>query len=226
MEIGIVGLGRMGAGMARRLARAGVHVICYDQAEKARQAIAGEPNVDCTENLAALCARLAGERIVLIMLPAGEAVESTIRDLLPLASSGDTLVDGGNSYYRDSKRRALALSQQGLRYIDAGVSGGVHGLEQGFCLMLGGTAKSIEIFEPCAKILAPHPERGWLHCGPSGAGHYAKMIHNGIEYGMMQALAVKIFPASRRSWPTRAKAAGPRSSRSSSACRRRSSPWR
>ncbi len=189
MEIGIVGLGRMGAGMARRLARAGVHVICHDQAEKARQAIAGEPNVDCTENLAALCARLAGERIVLLMLPAGEAVENTILDLLPLASSGDTLVDGGNSYYRDSKRRALALSQQGLRYIDAGVSGGVHGLEQGFCLMLGGTAKSIEIFEPCAKILAPHPERGWLHCGPSGAGHYAKMIHNGIEYGMMQALA-------------------------------------
>jgi len=99
------------------------------------------------------------------------------------------VVDGGNSYYRDSKRRALALSQQGLRYIDAGVSGGVHGLDNGFCLMLGGTAKSIEIFEPFAKILAPHPERGWLHCGPSGAGHYAKMIHNGIEYGMMQALA-------------------------------------
>ena len=189
MELGIVGLGRMGAGMARRLARAGAHVICYDKAGGAVAAMAGEPNVDCAENLAALCARLAGERIILIMLPAGEAVENTIRDLLPLVSSGDTLVDGGNSYYRDSKRRALALSQQGLRYIDAGVSGGVHGLEQGFCLMLGGTAKSVEIFEPYAKILAPHAERGWLHCGPSGAGHYAKMIHNGIEYGMMQALA-------------------------------------
>src|SRR4030088_3197904 len=189
MEIGIIGLGKMGAGMARRLARAGVHVVCHDSAEAAKQAIEAEPNVDCAENLAALCARLTGERLILIMLPAGEAVESTIRDLLPLASSGDTLIDGGNSYYRDSKRRALALSQQGLRYIDAGVSGGVHGLEQGFCLMLGGTARSIEIFEPFAKILAPHPERGWLHCGPSGAGHYAKMIHNGIEYGMMQALA-------------------------------------
>jgi 6-phosphogluconate dehydrogenase len=189
MELGIVGLGKMGAGMARRLARSGVRVICYDKAEAALQALRTEPNVDCAGNLAALCARLSGERVILIMLPAGEPVENTIRDLLPLVSSGDTLVDGGNSYYRDSKRRALALSQQGLRYIDAGVSGGVHGLEQGFCLMLGGTPKSIEIFEPYAKVLAPSAERGWLHCGPSGAGHYAKMIHNGIEYGMMQALA-------------------------------------
>ena len=189
MELGIVGLGKMGAGMARRLARAGVRIICYDSAEPARAAIAGEPNVDCAENLAALCARLAGERVIVIMLPAGEPVESTIRDLLPLLSAGDTIVDGGNSYYRDSMRRALALSQQGLRYIDAGVSGGIHGREQGFCLMLGGTPKSIEIFEPFAKLLAPHPENGWLHCGPSGAGHFAKMVHNGIEYGMMQALA-------------------------------------
>jgi len=125
----------------------------------------------------------------MLSLPAGDTVEDTIRDLLPLCSAGDTIVDCGNSYYRDSKRRALALSQQGLRYIDAGVSGGVHGQENGYCLMLGGTAKSIEIFEPFARILAPAPERGWLHCGPSGAGHYAKMIHNGIEYGMMQALA-------------------------------------
>src|SRR5438094_4325123 len=189
MEIGIVGLGRMGAGMARRLARAGVHVICDDQADAARGSPAAEPNVVCAENLAALCARLRGERVVILMLPAGGAVEDTLRDLLPLLSAGDTLVDGGNSYYRDSKRRALALSQQGLRYVDAGVSGGVHGLEHGYCLMLGGTPKSIEIFAPFAKILSADPELGWLHCGPSGAGHYAKMIHNGIEYGMMQALA-------------------------------------
>src|SRR6267378_1712818 len=187
MEIGIIGLGRMGAGMARRLASAGVHVLCHDRVDAAREAIAGEPNIDCAGNLAALCARLSGERVVILMLPAGAAVEDTIRDLLPLLSAGDTLVDGGNSYYRDSKRRALA--QQGLRYVDAGVSGGVHGLQHGYCLMLGGTAKSIEIFEPFAKILAADPDRGWLHCGPSGAGHYAKMIHNGIEYGMMQALA-------------------------------------
>lgn len=189
MEIGIVGLGRMGAGMARRLARGGARVVCYDQAEAARKALTEEANVDCAENLAALCARLAGERVIALSLPAGAAVEDAIRDLAPLASSGDTIVDCGNSYYRDSMRRALALSQHGLRYIDAGVSGGIHGLEDGYCLMLGGTPKSIEIFEPFARLLAPAPERGWLHCGPSGAGHFAKMIHNGIEYGMMQALA-------------------------------------
>jgi 6-phosphogluconate dehydrogenase len=189
MEIGIIGLGRMGAGMARRLARGGARVACYDQAEVAREALAGEKNVECAETLAALCARLDGERIVVLSLPAGAPVEDTIRDLLPLCSAGDTIVDCGNSYYKDSMRRALALSQQGLRYIDAGVSGGIHGLEGGYCLMLGGTPKSIEIFEPFAKLLAPDPERGWLHCGPSGAGHFAKMIHNGIEYGMMQALA-------------------------------------
>ncbi len=189
MQIGIVGLGRMGAGMTRRLARGGARVVCYDHAEAAQKALAGERNVDCAENLAALCARLDGERVIVLSLPAGAAVEDTVRDLLPLCSSGDTIVDCGNSYYRDSMRRALALSQQGLRYIDAGVSGGVHGLEGGYCLMLGGTPKSIEIFEPFARLLAPDPERGWLHCGPSGAGHYSKMIHNGIEYGMMQALA-------------------------------------
>ncbi len=189
MQVAICGLGRMGAGMARRLARARVRVICHDQAEDARNAIAGEPGVDCAENLAALCARMEGERVIVLMLPAGAAVEDTIRSLAPMVATGDTLVDGGNSYYRDSMRRALALSQQGLRYIDAGVSGGVHGLEQGYCLMLGGTPKSIEIFQPFARVLAPEPERGWLHCGPSGAGHFAKMIHNGIEYGIMQSLA-------------------------------------
>jgi len=189
MQVGIVGLGRMGAGMARRLASGGVRVVCYDQKPAAAAALAAERNVTCAENLAALCARLDGERVILLMLPAGAAVEDAIRELLPLVSAGDTLVDGGNSYYRDSMRRALGLSQQGLRYIDLGVSGGVHGRESGYCLMLGGTPKSIEIFEPYARILAPAPEAGWLHCGPSGAGHFAKMVHNGIEYGIMQALA-------------------------------------
>jgi 6-phosphogluconate dehydrogenase len=189
MQIGLVGLGRMGAGMARRLAQAGVDIVCYDHVAAVREALRGLPHVECAENLAAMCARLTGERIVVLMLPAGDAVEDTIRDLVPLLSAGDTIVDGGNSYYRDSMRRALALSQQGLRYIDAGVSGGVHGRDQGYCLMLGGTPKSIEIFEPIARLLAPHADNGWLHCGPSGAGHFAKMVHNGIEYGMMQALA-------------------------------------
>ena len=189
MQIGVVGLGRMGAGMARRLARAGVQVVCYDHSAQARQSARGEPRIECVENLAAMCARLDGERVILLALPAGAAVEDTIRALAPLVGTGDALIDGGNSYYRDSMRRALALSQQGLRYIDAGISGGVHGLEHGYCLMLGGTPKSIEMFEPYARLLAPRAEQGWLHCGPSGAGHYAKMIHNGIEYGMMQALA-------------------------------------
>ncbi|HEX2197468.1 MAG TPA: decarboxylating 6-phosphogluconate dehydrogenase [Burkholderiales bacterium] len=189
MQIGVVGLGRMGAGMARRLARAGAKVVCHDHAEAARASVAGEPGIDWAENLAALCARLDGERVILLMLPAGAAVEDAIHALGPLLATGDTLVDGGNSYYRDSMRRALALSQQGLRYIDAGVSGGVPGESEGYCLMLGGTPKSIEVFEPFARLLAPRPEQGWLHCGPSGAGHYAKMIHNGIEYGIMQSLA-------------------------------------
>jgi 6-phosphogluconate dehydrogenase len=189
MDIGIIGLGRMGANMARRLARGGVRVLAYDRERAAREALAGEPGVECAEGLAAVCAQLEGERVLLTMLPAGTATEDTLRELLPLLSSGDTLVDGGNAFYKDSMRRAMDLSQHGLRYIDAGVSGGVHGLANGYCLMLGGTPKSIEIFEPYARILAPGPERGWLHCGPAGAGHYAKMIHNGIEYGMMQALA-------------------------------------
>jgi 6-phosphogluconate dehydrogenase len=189
MQIGIVGLGRMGAGMARRLARAGTPVACFDRADAARAALASQSGVECAANLPALCGRLAGERVIVLMLPAGVAVEETIRELQPLLSAGDTLVDAGNSYYRDSKRRALALSQAGLRYIDAGVSGGVHGEEHGYCLMLGGTATSVEKFAPYARLLAADGDQGWVHCGPSGAGHYAKMVHNGIEYGMMQSLA-------------------------------------
>jgi 6-phosphogluconate dehydrogenase len=189
MEIGVVGLGRMGANMARRMARGGARVVAFDREPKVREALAAEKGVACVESLPALASNLAGERVILTMLPAGAATEDTLAELLPLLSAGDTLVDGGNAFYKDSMRRAMELSQHGLRYLDAGVSGGVHGLEHGYCLMLGGTPKSIEIFEPYARILAPGPERGWLHCGPAGAGHYAKMIHNGIEYGMMQALA-------------------------------------
>jgi 6-phosphogluconate dehydrogenase len=189
MDIGIVGLGRMGANMARRLARGGARVIAYDRDPARRESLAGEERVRWVENLATLAAQLEGERVILMMLPAGEATEGALADLLPLVSAGDTLVDGGNAFYRDSMARALELSQRGLRYVDAGVSGGVHGLAHGYCLMLGGTPHSIEVFEPFAKILAPAPDRGWLHCGPSGAGHFAKMIHNGIEYGMMQSFA-------------------------------------
>ena len=189
MDIGIVGLGRMGGNMARRLARGGARVLAYDRERAARAALADEPGVSSVEGLAALCARLEGERVILLSLPAGAATEEALGELRPLLSAGDTLVDGGNAFYRDSMRRALELSQEGLRYVDAGISGGVHGLEHGYCLTLGGTPASIAIFAPYARLLAPAAERGWLHCGPAGAGHYAKMIHNGIEYGMMQALA-------------------------------------
>jgi len=189
MEIGVVGLGRMGANMARRMARGGAHVVAFDHDPAARKALEGEKNLNCVESLAALAALLGGERVLLTMLPAGAATETTLAELLPLLSAGDTLVDGGNAYYKDSMARALETSQRGLRYIDAGVSGGIHGLASGYCLMLGGTPKSVERFAPFARLLAPAPDTGWLHCGPSGAGHYAKMIHNGIEYGMMQAFA-------------------------------------
>jgi 6-phosphogluconate dehydrogenase len=189
MQIGIVGLGAIGGGMARRLARAGMQVIGYDDDAHARQALTGERGIHCAENLAALCARMEGERVILLMVAPGTAVDDAVRSLAPMIGTNDTLVDGGDSYYRDSMRRALALSQQGLRYVDAGVAGGPQGAEHGYCLMLGGTPKSIEIFAPYARILAPHPEHGWLHCGSSGAGHFAKMIHNGIEYGIMQSLA-------------------------------------
>ncbi len=189
MQIGIVGLGRMGGNMARRLARGGARVLGFDRERAARDALAGEKGVECVDGLAALCAQLAGERVVLTMLPAGGPTEDTLAELAPLLSAGDLLVDGANAFYKDSMRRALELSRAGLRFVDAGVSGGIHGLAQGYCLMLGGTPKSIEMFEPFARILAPATDRGWMHCGPSGAGHFAKMVHNGIEYGMMQALA-------------------------------------
>jgi 6-phosphogluconate dehydrogenase len=189
MEIGVIGLGRMGANMARRMARGGARVVAFDREAKVREALAAEKSVTCVESLPALASALAGERVILTMLPAGAATEDTLAELLPLLSAGDTLVDGGNAFYKDSMARALEMSQRGLRYIDAGVSGGIHGLATGYCLMLGGTAKSVERFEPFARLLAPAPDTGWLHCGPSGAGHFAKMIHNGIEYGMMQAFA-------------------------------------
>jgi len=189
MQIGVIGLGRMGGNMARRMARGGARVVAFDRDPGARTSQGEETNLEFMENLPALAAKLDGERVILLMLPAGPPTEDTLAALLPLLSSGDTLVDGGNAYYKDSMARALEMSQRGLRYIDAGVSGGVHGLANGYCLMLGGTPKSVERFEPFARLLAPAPERGWLPCGPSGAGHFAKMIHNGIEYGMMQAFA-------------------------------------
>lgn len=189
MQLGMIGLGRMGGNMTRRLARAGVRVVAFDRLLPAREALQGEPGVSTVESLGELAAALSVPRIVWCMLPAGEPTEQTLAELLPRLVRGDLVVDGANAHYRDSQRRAHALGAQGLAFIDAGVSGGVWGLERGYGLMLGGDATAIERLRPLLERLAPAADRGWLHCGAAGAGHFTKMVHNGIEYGLMQAYA-------------------------------------
>ena len=186
-RIGMIGLGRMGANMARRLARGGAQVLAWDRAAAARRALARERRVRLAATLAGLVQELEAPRVLWMMLPAGKASADTLARLLPLLAPGDVLVDGANANYKDSMRRAAALAARGLHYVDAGVSGGVWGLANGYTIMLGGEARAVRRVAPFAKLLAP--PKGWLHCGPSGAGHYVKMIHNGIEYGLMQAYA-------------------------------------
>ena len=177
MKLGIVGLGRMGAAMRERLRRGGHEVTGFDlNAEVSDVASVGE-----------LVAGLASPRVVWLMAPAGEATEGLVAELGELLTEGDILVDGGNSLYKDSIRRGEMLAERGIRFLDAGVSGGIWGLENGFCVMVGGERTAFEAVEPAIATLAP--EDGYLHAGPSGAGHYVKMIHNGIEYGLMQAYA-------------------------------------
>ena len=188
MQLGMIGLGRMGANMARRLRRGGHAVVGFDPSPQARAAVAGE-GLQAFDSLDALAAHVEGPRALWMMVPAGAPVDATIAALQPRLASGDLLVDGGNSHYRDSQRRAQALAQSGIHYIDVGTSGGVWGLEEGYCLMAGGEAEAVARLAPLLAALAPAPDRGWAHVGPSGAGHYAKMIHNGIEYGLMQAYA-------------------------------------
>ena len=189
MRIGMVGLGRMGANMARRLARGGTQVAAFDVSASARAALAGTPNVTPVEGLAALRDALPAPRTIWLMLPAGAATQETIDALLPRLAAGDTLVDGANAWYRDAPGRAKAAGERGVHFVDAGVSGGIWGLDNGYALMLGGSDAAVAAVVPFARILAPAPDAGWLHCGPVGAGHFVKMVHNGIEYGMMQALA-------------------------------------
>jgi 6-phosphogluconate dehydrogenase len=185
----MVGLGRMGANMLRRLARSGIPVIGYDASAAAGAALSAEPRVQVAPTLAAAVAALAAPRAVWIMLPAGEITDETVRSLAALLSPGDVIIDGGNADYRDTLKRAALLAARGVNFVDAGVSGGVWGLENGYGLMFGGPAKAIEPLLPIFRSLAPAPDRGWVHCGPTGSGHYAKMVHNGIEYGLMQAYA-------------------------------------
>ena len=189
MKIGMVGLGRMGANMAQRMARNGVNVAAYDISPVARSAIGQDSGVTPHAELSALVAALPAPRVVWVMLPSGEITEQALQTLAMLLANGDVLVDGGNANYKDSRRRAGWLTERGLGFVDAGVSGGVWGLNNGYALMLGGAKDAVAKVEPFAKLLAPAPDRGWIHCGPAGAGHYVKMIHNGIEYGMMQAYA-------------------------------------
>ena len=177
MRIGLAGLGRMGGGIRERLRRAGHEVVGYDLDADLRDA----------DSLEAMVEALDPPRVVWLMLPSGEATEGAFADLLGLLSAGDIVIEGGNSRYTDSIRRAGQAEERGLRFLDCGVSGGVWGLEEGYCLMVGGAGDAFADAEPLFAALAP--EGGYAHLGPSGAGHYVKMIHNGIEYGLMQAYA-------------------------------------
>jgi 6-phosphogluconate dehydrogenase len=186
MQLAMIGLGRMGGNMVQRLLQGGHQVVVFDRsadAVKAHVALGAK----AAKDLADLSRQLSGPRVVWVMVPAGAAVESTIEQLLPGLSKGDIIIDGGNSNFKDSIRRAAALKEKGIGFIDAGTSGGVWGLTVGYCLMIGASPEAFKVCEPIFKTLAP-PD-GYAHVGPPGAGHYVKMIHNGIEYGMLQAYA-------------------------------------
>ena len=204
MELGIVGLGRMGANMARRLMKDGHKIVAYDVNPDAIAALASE-GAEGASSLQDLAAKLSAPRSVWVMVPAGEITESTVDAVAAVLDSGDAIVDGGNSYYRDDIRRAAKVGEQGIDYVDCGTSGGVFGLERGYCLMIGGPDGAVERLDPIFATLAPgvesaertpgrsgevsESENGYLHCGPNGAGHFVKMVHNGIEYGVMAAYA-------------------------------------
>jgi 6-phosphogluconate dehydrogenase len=208
MQLGMIGLGRMGANMVRRLERAGHRCVGYDVDPQAVTTVAAETGMAGAESLEAFVAQLAPPRHVWIMVPAA-FVDATIAALVPLLDRGDTIIDGGNSWYVDDIARAKPLAEEhGIDYVDVGTSGGTHGLERGYCLMVGGPETAVQRLAPIFDALAPGveaaartptraatdpepttAERGWLHCGPNGAGHFVKMVHNGIEYGLMAAYA-------------------------------------
>jgi 6-phosphogluconate dehydrogenase len=204
MQLGMIGLGRMGANMVRRLMRGGHECVAWDLSVDNVNAIASEGAVPA-ESVEDLISRLNKPRAVWIMVPAGQATEQTVSNLATHLESGDIIIDGGNSYFKDDARRARALKDKGINYLDVGTSGGVWGLERGYCMMIGGPEAVVRRLDPIFKTLAPGrgdivrtpgreaisgtAEEGYLYCGPSGAGHFVKMIHNGIEYGLMQAYA-------------------------------------
>jgi 6-phosphogluconate dehydrogenase len=186
MRLGMVGLGKMGGNMVQRLIRGGHEVAVFDLNAEAVQKVA-EAGASPAGSLAELAGALQAPRVVWVMVPAGDPTEQTLHSLADLVQPGDVLIDGGNSNFHDTKRRAGELGARGIHLIDAGTSGGVWGLENGYCLMVGGPDEAVRICEPAFRTLAP--ENGYEHVGPSGAGHFTKMVHNGIEYGLMQAYA-------------------------------------
>ncbi len=188
MDIGMIGLGRMGANMAERLVRGGHRVVGFARNPSSRKGVE-EKGAETAPSLEALVAKLAPVRTLWLMIPAGPGVDETISELLPRLSAGDMLVDGGNSNYKDTLRRAQMLARKEIHYVDCGTSGGVWGLAEGYSLMVGGDAPAVERMRPIFETLAPAADRGWGHVGPAGSGHFAKMVHNGIEYGLMQAYA-------------------------------------
>ena len=188
MQLGMIGLGKMGANMTQRLVQAGHDVIGYDLSPEAVEHVvaAGASGAPSVEDL---MAALTPPRAVWIMVPHGDPVDATLSSLQPLADRGDLFIDGGNSYYRDTMRRATALTDAGYEFVDVGTSGGIWGLTEGYSMMIGGDEHAVARLVPIFEALAPAPDRGWGHVGPSGAGHFVKMVHNGIEYGLMQAYA-------------------------------------
>ena len=188
MELGLIGLGRMGANMARRLTAGGHRVVAYDVNPEAVAAAVqnGSEGAASHEELVAL---LSPPRAIWLMLPIGQPTENTIATVAPLLAAGDVLIDGGNANYKDSMRRAKELSEQGIEFLDVGISGGVWGLVHGFCLMVGGSDAAVKRMEPAFHSLTPTEDVGYCHFGPSGAGHYVKMVHNGVEYALMQSYA-------------------------------------
>ena len=188
MEIAMIGLGKMGANMASRLINGGHQVVAYDINEAAIQK-AESAGAEGARTFTEVTEKLSKPRLIWVMVPAGKITEDTIMKLAEVLSPGDTVIDGGNSNYKDSQRRSQTLSAKGLHFIDVGTSGGVWGLTEGYSLMVGGEKEIVERHRPIFATLAPGPEHGWGHVGPAGAGHFVKMIHNGIEYGLMQAYA-------------------------------------
>jgi 6-phosphogluconate dehydrogenase len=186
MDIGITGLGRMGAGMAERWVRNGHRVVAHNRSRGPVDEMASK-GAEPAYSIEELVGKLQAPRAVWIMLPAGDVTEQMIQTLIPLLEKGDTIIDGGNTNFNDDIRRANMLKEHGLNYIDQGTSGGVWGLENGFCIMVGGDQELVKRLEPAFLTLAPTD--GYVHCGPVGSGHFVKMVHNGIEYGMMQAYA-------------------------------------